>query len=702
MKKLMVGVFAAVAAVVAHAADDWYVDLNSSAAEPDGKSWDTAFRDVQSAIDAAATGNNTSRDTIYVAPGRYCLTETLTCAKYVRFIGVTGKALKNGAVPESEQVILDGQNAVPCLEITRGDEIHGITFVNGRRDVFDTTGKEIWGGGALNAKGSSLNGLVVSNCIFRNCVSGTFRETGTASCIYGGGVGLQGSAKVYESLFEDCGITNGCPSATPQYAGLRMRGGAIYGVAGACSGNIFRRNFISDPLEVWQGDKVGSSVFGVGPLVDNCLFESNYFNTATAKASLTMGVEGSGHTFSNLVFRFNEAPAGVGFRTGQGCVVTHCSFIGNRTTASGFGCLNSALSDKASAYHENLIRNCLFLGNYAANGTSDNSGTCIHTHFGDSAGYERRLNLRNCAFVGNVSDGGAGGQAGQTCFSLWSGSKGAYLSISNCWFEANLNATNSTWCNSLVSVGSLSNYLIEDCVFKDNESGKNGSGGYGGMIYGTGGNATDGPTTNSAVRNCAFINNKAHNVLNVSTPVTDTTVPGITIENCTIAGNRLTSTTPAIAKLANASYRMFVYNTALCDNKNDTKVYNLGVEWADHVFTSYIGPQDAARTVFEKDGNVVSDDAPLFVDAAKGDYRLQKRSPLVDAGQLRPWIDTVRRTRKASQADLSAMAAVYDAAGSKPGCDIVRTKIGRRLEGALPDIGAYEYYCPPGLLLMVR
>ena len=690
-------------------AADWYVDLNSTAAEPDGMSWETAFRDVQSAINVAAIGKTgdtvldpEQRDRIHVAPGRYLLSETIACGKYVRIFGVTDKALKNGDIPDAQQVILDGQNSIPCMEVGAGVEFYGVTFANGRRDVFSDKGDEVYAGGGLSVTqaANSPSGIVISNCVFRKCVSGTFRDTGTASCIYGGGAGLRAILpKVYETLFEDCGITNGCKSVAPQYVGLRMRGGAVYGVSGACSGNIFRRNFISDPMRVWAGDKYGSAVYAVGALTDNCLFESNYFNTVERKAGETLGDENRGHTFSNLVFVGNRAPAGFGFRAGEGAVVSHCSFIGNTSSQAGWGCLKAPLpgSDSLAAGISNtVVRNCLFLDNYTPDGGGDNSGVCIHSHCGDSNIGIRSLRVTDCSFVRNATDGtyASRNNCGQACISTWSGC-GAYVLISNCVFEANQNATNTTSAKALVNLNQVSNYDIVDCMFKDNVSGQ---GGKVGIVYAPGYDLSyGGGTTNSSIRNCVFVNNKCSNAISASTPVTDSSLPGVRIENCTLAGNTLSGSKSVIADLSSASCRVFIYNTALYNNMYN-KVYNLGTAWADHVFNSYIGPQNAARTVFDKDGNIVTDVDPKFVDTAHGDYRLQKTSPLVDAGQLRPWIG--KRSRK--QPDMSNVVSVYDASGKVSGCTVVRNPVGCRFDGAKPDIGAYEYNLTRGLLVVVR
>lgn len=696
---------------------DWYVDVNSTAASPDGKSWTTAFKDIQSAIDQVTGGASNLKDfdkwdRIHIRPGRYLLEKTLvggTWEKSFTVCGVTDKALKDGNVPESEQVILDGQNKVPCMNVNYA-RIFGITFVNGRTNVYSEAEADCYAGAGLRVAQAGVG--IVSNCVFRNCVAGKFGDKVSKARIYGGALSMQSHGNrtsdycVYDTLFEDCGLSNGCPAnVTEQYPNSNYQGGALHGASRALSGCIFRRNFIADPTGLEVGYKNGSAAAGVNPLLlDNCLFESNYFATADTYAYGTLALNSTGVTFSNLVFRGNSAPARSGISMGfGGCLVTDCSFIGNRTTATGSGVLVAPVSEKSQTNgYTNIIQRCLFLDNYAKAGGPDNSGVCIHTHFGDSAGYDRALIVRDCAFVGNVNE-----TYGQACLSAWGNKRGSYAMISNCWFEANLSATNGTSQTGLVNLSSCSNFDVVDCLFKNNVSGKDGVGGdQNGMIYASGQDYAETyvATTNSSIRNCAFIGNKASLILAVQSPVTNTTMPGLTIENCTIAGNELTDRyTYAIQRPVNSTYRMFVYNTAIYGNSWSGANYNLEPsKWADHVFTSYIGTQSDARTAFNKDGNIVTDDDPKFADAATGDYQLTVNSPLRDAGQLRPWIDAERKSRKSCQTDLSNMQPVYDATGATPGCTVERTKICRRLYGDKPDIGAYEYNSIPGLLLILR
>ena len=81
----------------------------------------------------------------------------------------------------------------------------------------------------------------------------------------------------------------------------------------------------------------------------------------------------------------------------------------------------------------------------------------------------------------------------------------------------------------------------------------------------------------------------------------------------------------------------------------------------------------AASSVFLAENGCKNAD-PQFVDAANGDFRLSsRRSPCFNAGVMEDW-----------------MAGAFDLAG------------GTRVFDGAPDIGCYEFFLPPGLMLIFR
>ncbi|HRU19162.1 MAG TPA: hypothetical protein P5125_02285 [Kiritimatiellia bacterium] len=671
-----------------------YVDLNTSAVMPDGMTWETAYPTIGEAVSNLLTNNYESGSAIYIAPGHYALSEPIPAipgSNPVTFYGVTNVLLK--ANPGfAEQVIIDGQNATNAFEAiqgyAKGSQFHGLTIVNCRKDVFAATGLELYGGSAINARNSDA---VISNCIIRNCWSGGFREGGTAGCIYGGAVAVA-NGSVVDTLFEDNGITNACASAESQtLTGLRFRGGAICGGGyKEFRGNIFRRNSIVDPTGKW-GDLDGGAMHGVGTLTADCRFETNrVWSSRTDKAAGRGGAvftEGSGKVFSNLVFVGNSSVSQpVCVNASAPALFTHCTFVGNRTERYGASLTTSL---KLGAGNEAVIRHCLFKDNYSPGGVADGSGTAVHAHLNDTQGGYRGLFIHDCAFVGNVNK-----DFGMAALSTWSGNGGAYVSLSNCYFEANLSATNSG-THALLAINSGLNFSLVDCSFIGNQSGNNGNQP---LVRQSGRENEVGSTTNSVVRNCFFYDNASSRVLDISNPVADIgqEFPGTRVESCTIAGNRLSGTSEAI--LAQTGKKFYVCNTAVWGNykAGTADNYNLNASMAAQTSHSYIGPQAIAVDAFTTNvlsGNITEID-PGFADPAKGDFRLKGRSPLKNAGKAQPWM--------AGANDLSNQAVVWDETLTQGGCDVVRVPALPRIFPTVPDIGCFESWAPLGTGMYVK
>lgn len=102
---------------------------------------------------------------------------------------------------------------------------------------------------------------------------------------------------------------------------------------------------------------------------------------------------------------------------------------------------------------------------------------------------------------------------------------------------------------------------------------------------------------------------------------------------------------------------------------------------------------ETAASVYGNHDNIAIED-PMFVDAANGDYRLQRKSPSVGAGANMTWCAT----------GVALNDLTYEHDPAKPGVRVFfnRRKPVPRAVGALPDIGAFEYYADPGLLLLVK
>ena len=93
---------------------------------------------------------------------------------------------------------------------------------------------------------------------------------------------------------------------------------------------------------------------------------------------------------------------------------------------------------------------------------------------------------------------------------------------------------------------------------------------------------------------------------------------------------------------------------------------------------------------------------PKFVDAANGDYRLQKDSPLVDAGgPANTWESWMGTGSRRSAQDVGNSCFEVSPVG-KWGVSVVRSETVPRRSGSAVDMGCFECYFPSGVLLIFR
>ena len=97
---------------------------------------------------------------------------------------------------------------------------------------------------------------------------------------------------------------------------------------------------------------------------------------------------------------------------------------------------------------------------------------------------------------------------------------------------------------------------------------------------------------------------------------------------------------------------------------------------------SYLGDVIAldASGATDRISRAVDSNGPRFEDAAHGNFALKRSSPLIDAGVRSGWMDTA-----------------CDIAGIKR-C----LKRGLLADGALPDVGCYEFITTPGFKISLR
>jgi len=174
--------------------------------------------------------------------------------------------------------------------------------------------------------------------------------------------------------------------------------------------------------------------------------------------------------------------------------------------------------------------------------------------------------------------------------------------------------------------------LVENCVFTRNESE------YGGGIF---------VSIGSTVRNCLLVDNTAH-----SGGGAYASWGGI-MQNCTVVSNRAVSASQGGGICVMTTTGALIENCIVYDNQaaNGDNFWHQGTNAV--VSHCCIAPDPGG------DANIT--DAPLFRDAAHGDYRLNPVSPCIDRGNDQAW-----------------MANATDLAGN------------RRVMRSAVDMGAYE------------
>lgn len=282
-----------------------FVDATSTAISPDGRSWDTAFNNLNDAV-VAAKG-----ETIYVAAGTYKNPRLdLRDRSNVRLMG----GYKKGDVFEKEDfetaadawAVLDGEgNAEPLITIT-GDA-HNISLLGGF--VF----KNVVGGSAVVVEGARadrpIKNVIIAGVQFQD-------NDNNAPAGSGGGVRVRFAADV---RLKDIDATNNLAT---------LNGGFV---------SITDVKNVDISQGTWERNVAGQ--MGGALYVDNA--EKMKINGAQVKSNQAR--EGGGiyasrshdESVSDMVFEGNQAVVGGGavyVQGSHGFSLTKARFVGNKAT----------------------------------------------------------------------------------------------------------------------------------------------------------------------------------------------------------------------------------------------------------------------------------------------------------------------------------------------------------------------------------
>ncbi|MCK5863050.1 MAG: right-handed parallel beta-helix repeat-containing protein, partial [Candidatus Hydrogenedentes bacterium] len=337
----------------------FYVDVNSQATVPDGRSWETAYQTIQPVVNMAASEQNGGE--IWIASGTYNTHYTLQMKAFVLLYGgFTGSETERNQRDWNTNVtIIDGLGQSRCVVGANNATIDGFIITNG---YYSQPGVGMYN--------DSVSPVVV-NCTF---------------------VGNSGSAMFNYDSFPS--ITN-CNFIDNSGNGIQN-----YNASPVISNCIFAGN-----------NGCGIFIHSGTPEIIACSFTSNQ----TSEGGGIYNDRGF-PVITNCTFTENRADTFGGGMYGRGGTsrLTNCTFIGNSAAGGG------AIYNYSLAANEGIIEttNCIFIDNHAESGgaiyvegifaATNSIFTDNHSIHGGAIYSEGTLELTNCSLLTNQSyNGGA-------------------------------------------------------------------------------------------------------------------------------------------------------------------------------------------------------------------------------------------------------------------------------------------------------
>ncbi|MEO6670666.1 MAG: right-handed parallel beta-helix repeat-containing protein [Ferruginibacter sp.] len=614
-----------------------------------GLSWANASGDLQAMITASSSG-----DEVWVMQGIHYPTRLATTGAvsvgnrgdaYVLKAGVSVyggflgteliRSLRNYT---SNVTTLSGDIGTPITKtdncyhvviaagpISGNGLLDGFTISNGYANAALANTVNAQANGVVHNRGGGIYIINASPSI-KNCI---IWRNEALNGVGGGGIFSNSTASP---------IINNCSINSNSTTGAGSNGAGVYFASTA--GTISTCTFTSNGSSA-EGGGLYIATTGA-PAVTDCDFTSN---TSVSNGGGLCNYSSAAINIADCDFTSNAAPDGAGlYNQAASPVISNCNFLSNTASSGGGGIRNYSNASPT-------VTDCEFTGN-----TGGSYGGAMYNTSSSPI-------ITNCSFSSNAvtiagSNLGGGGICNTSCTNV---------AISNCTFTSNtstpnlgggildytssdthISACTFTFNSAVHGAGifikNSNNTLVETSAFLSNTA----TGG-GGAIYNTAiistftnckllGNVADHgggmaflSTTITQVTNCLITGNKAANGAGIFSNNSSSN----SFSNCTIASNLATTSGGALQQVntVNATIRTSTLNN--CIIWGNSAVANNHIQVVSGVVNVTYSDIQGGYT---GTGNINSD--PLFVSPQlasaapiiTGDYRLQKCSPAINAG----------------------------------------------------------------------